>query len=225
MSHARMRRAALYVVLPVTAACGLFLLAGTRVRRAAAPYVLPAPRSYEAVARERFHSEHPGEKPLNWSIAAAAARFYKSRPMGKFVLGLQPGEWGNDCSDFVACAVDEGLGVRARFARGSDAHICEGLALMDALYWRPGMVVQPGDIVSVRHSPWYEPYEGACWHVGVIGPDGDVYDFVKLRRWESARYGKSGFEWFVRHSRGSRDVVIERLRPEYRYGQKSLPDE
>ncbi|MCS6861302.1 MAG: hypothetical protein NZT92_13380, partial [Abditibacteriales bacterium] len=68
----------------------------------------------ESGAREKFLREHPNEKPLNWAIGKVAMEFYKSRPMGKFVLHQ------NDCSDFVECIIDEALGVQARFKRGSD---------------------------------------------------------------------------------------------------------
>ena len=171
-----------------------------------------------AYARARFLREHPGEQPLSRAIGAAAVRFHRARPMGKFRLSLQPGVWGNDCSDFVECAVDEGLGVRARFKRGSGLH----LAGTDNRYfgygwWDRTSPLRPGDVVSVAHSPWYEPYEGANWHIGVVGSDGMVHDFVKLRRWREARYGRHTPQWFARHSPGPRSVLIGRLRPEYDY--------
>lgn len=179
--------------------------------------------SYEAWARAEFMRKHPGEKPLNWAIAEAGVRFYERKPMGRFVLGLG-GEWGNDCSDFVECAVDEGLGVGARFDRDSEDHLLgPDRRLWDVFYWRGGVAVQPGDVISIRHSPWYDPYEGACWHVGVVGSDGMVYDFVKLKRWRRARYGRKEFDWFVQHCPGEKDVIIRRLAPEYRYRISPLP--
>lgn len=179
--------------------------------------------TFETWARQQFLANHPGEKPLNWAIGRVAVEFHRSQPMGKFVLGLTPGQWGNDCSDFVACIVDEGLGVGARFNRGSQEHVHESSDIMQAVYWTPEMVVQPGDIVSVRHSPWYEPQESSCWHVGILGTDGMVYDFTKLKRWKEARYGRNPFAWFVRHSRGPRQALIRRLRPQYRYRIEALP--
>ena len=173
---------------------------------------------FERYARQRFEREHPGERPLNWRIGEAAVRFYKSKPMGKFALGIKSGEWGNDCSDFVDCAIDEGLGAGARFKRGSRDHLIGA----DPRYfgearWDGKSPLQPGDVLAVAHSPWYEPYEGACWHVGIIGSDGRAYDFAKLRSWPEARYGRHTVAWFVRRSSGTGEVVVGRLRPEYRY--------
>ncbi len=180
---------------------------------------------YEDWARREFYRRHPGEKPLNWAIGAAAVEFHKTRPMGRFVLCLEPNEWGNDCSDFVQCAIDEGLGVQARFNRDAKDHLYgTDPRLWHCFYWKPGVAVQPGDIVRVRHSPWYEPYDGACWHAGIMGADGQAYDFSKLKRWRSARYGRHTFEWFIRHSHGPKQVAIGRLRPEYRYRIEPLPE-
>ncbi len=182
------------------------------------PAALTGHVSYEAWARAQFERRHPGEKPLNWAVAQAAVRFHRERPMGRFVLGLTPGKYGNDCSDFVDCAVDEGLGVKARFRRGSAHHLlADRRALYDSFPWHPGVATQPGDVVAVRHSPWYEPSEQSCWHVGIIGSDGMVYDFVKLRRWSEARYGRTSFEWFVAHSSGPGEVTVARLRAAVRY--------
>jgi hypothetical protein len=173
--------------------------------------------NYESWAREKFLREHPQEKPLNWAIGKVAMEFHKSQPMGKFVLHQ------NDCSDFVECAIDEALGVKARFNRGSDVHLI-GLRsdVFDSWYWTPGEAVMPGDVLSVEHSPWYTPYEGAIWHVGVVGADGMVYDFTKLRRWRGAKYGRHPFEWFVRRSYSEGGVIIGRLKPEYRYKVKPV---
>lgn len=180
--------------------------------------------SYEEWARREFLRCHPGDKPRNWEVARAAERLYKAKPMGKFVLGLRKGYWGNDCSDFVACAIDDGLGVRARFRRGSDQHLLgEDRRLWEESDWTPGMAVQPGDVVSVRHSPWYAPTDASCSHVGIVGTDGMVYDFVKLRRWSDARYGRSDFDWFVRHNPSPGQVVIRRLNAAYRYRVDPLP--
>jgi len=179
---------------------------------------------YETWARKQFAGAHPGCKPLNWAIARAAVELYQAKPMGKFVLCVEPGEWGNDCSDFVACAIDEGLGLKARFNRDSREHILGGdTSICKSLYWRPGDAVQPGDVLSVRHSPWYTPNEGACWHVGIVGSDGKVYDFTKLKRWKRARYGRHELDWFVRHSRGPKQVIIRRLAARYRYLIDPLP--
>jgi len=172
----------------------------------------------ETWARKKFQAEHPHEKPLNWAIGQVAMRFYRTRPMGRFVLHE------NDCSDFVECVIDEALGVQARFKRGSAEHrIGERAGVFDYWYWEPGQAVQPGDVVHVIHSPWYAPQPASIGHVGVVGTDGQVYDFVKLRRWRQARYGRNAFGWFVRHSRAPRGVVIGRLKPEYRYRLRALP--
>ena len=181
--------------------------------------------TYEQRARATFMREHPTERPVNWAIAQAAVRFHESQPMGTFVLSLERGEWGNDCSDFVDCVVDEGLGVKARFNRGSKDHLlARDRRIWSIFCWRPGATVQPGDVISIRHSPWYDPYEAACWHVGVIGSDRMVYDFTKLKRWPKARYGRSEFQWFVRHSSGPGQVRIWRLEPRYRYKIAPLPE-
>ena len=175
--------------------------------------------TYEAWARTTFARTRPGEKPLNWAIAQAALEFHNARPMGKFVLSVDGKSWGNDCSDFVDCAVDEGLGVGARFKRGSRDHaIGESPWYFGTIQWDPTVPIQPGDIVSVRHSPWYEPTDASCWHCGVVGSDLAVYDFVKLKRWSEARYGRHSFDWFIGHSRSQPgQVLIDRLRPQYRY--------
>lgn len=183
------------------------------------------PRWDEAALRRRFMAEHPGQKPLNWAIGEAAMKLRRERPMGRFILGLTPGKYGNDCSDFVAAAVDDGLGARARFRRGSQQHAYgEAWWLFDTTEWRPGVVVMPGDTVSVRHSPWYAPNPDACWHIGVVGADGQVYDFTKLRSWRGPRYGRQPFERFVRHSLGEGEVILSRLRPVYRYRAQPLPE-
>ena len=171
---------------------------------------------FEREARALFEQRHPGEKPLNWRIAETAQRFHREKPMGRFVLH------GNDCSDFVGCVIDEAIGPGARFNRDSEDHaLCgEGGAEPRSLFEirrLPAMGdVQPGDIVHVRHSPWYPPNDDSCGHVGVVGPDGRVIDFSKLKSWPSARYHQVEFELFIRHN--SRDeVIIGRLRPEFRY--------
>lgn len=180
---------------------------------------------YEAWVRAEFARAHPGEKPLNWAIGRAAMKLYEQRPMGKFVLGVTPGVWGNDCSDFVDCVVDEGLGVGARFRRGSQWHLlAPNPKLWQQLRWTAGQTAQVGDVVVVRHSPWYEPTDAACSHVGIVGADGMVYDFTKLRRWPEARYGRSEFAWFVHNSRGPGEVVLRRLKPQYRYRIVPLPE-
>lgn len=172
----------------------------------------------EAWARRKFQAEHPNEKPLNWAIGQVAVRFYRTRPMGRFILHE------NDCSDFVECVIDEALGVQARFKRGSTEHrIGERAGVFDYWDWEPGQAIQPGDVVHVAHSPWYAPQPDSIGHVGVVGADGQVYDFVKLRRWRQARYGRHSFEWFVRHSRGPHQILIGRLKREYRYRVRALP--
>jgi len=226
-------RTRLVVVIPLALLAALsarLLLSSGRTapvweRDARRPAPRPAgPGEYERWARAEFLRKHPGEKPLNWAIAEAATEFYSSRPMGKFALSLEPGKWGNDCSDFVDCAVDEGLGVKARFRRNSQCHLlaCDP-ALWDVLYWSAEVQLQPGDLVSVRHSPWYEPYDGAGGHVGVVGSDGMVYDFAKLRSWKQARYGRQRPEAFIRHSRGLGETTIWRLAPAFRYRIEPLP--
>lgn len=214
-----MKRGALAGVCCVLAVLGLALC---RQRfRAPVPPLAPSALPEEgraASARERFLAAHPGEKPLNWAIGDVAGRFHRARPMGRFVLHE------NDCSDYAECIIDEALGVGARFKRGSQKHLIgERAGAFEYWYWQPGLAVQPGDLVSVAHSPWYAPQEGSIGHVGVIGSDGMIYDFAKLRRWKSARYGRHPFAWFVRHSTGPREVIIGRLKPEYRYRIDPIP--
>jgi hypothetical protein len=173
---------------------------------------------YETWAREKFLREHPNEKPLNWAIGEVAMRFYRNKPMGKFVLHK------NDCSDFVECVIDEALGAKARFKRGSNVHLIgERAGVFDYWYWEPGQAVQVGDVIHVWHSPWYAPQPNTIGHVGILGADGKVYDFVKLRRWRKARYARHEFDWFVRHSLKPQEVVIGRLKPVYRYRVEPLP--
>jgi len=178
----------------------------------------------DAVARAHFLREHPDEKPLNHRIGQAAASLYRSRPMGRFVLCITTPDVGNDCSDFVACVIDEGVGAKARFRRNSQRHlIAQNPRYFDSFMWDRRTPLLPGDSLAVAHSPWYAPYEGACWHVGIIGSDGMVYDFVKLRSWKEARYGRHPVEWFVRNVKEPREVCVMRLRPEYRYLMQAIP--
>jgi len=175
-----------------------------------------APDAFERQARALFEQRYPGEKPLNWRIAETAERLYYDRPMGRFMLHE------NDCSDFVGCVIDEALGPGARYSRGSDEHALCGRggstprSLFDHRRLPEIGAVQPGDVVSVRHSPWYAPHEDSIGHVGVVGPDGRVIDFTKLKSWPSARYHRVEFDFFVRHT-APEEVVIGRLRPEFRY--------
>ena len=183
-----------------------------------------SPQEYEHWGRAEFYRRHPDEKPLNWRLAETAVRLHNLRPMGKFVLSVTPGKWGNDCSDFVDCVADEALGARARCFRGSPDHLLGTDPRYFAYFpWDGRMPVMPGDLVEVRHSPWYDPDPDAGWHVGMLGPDGMVYDFAKLRSWTEPRYGRNSFAWFVRFSRGPGEVVLGRLRPEYRYRIENIP--
>ena len=176
----------------------------------------------EAAAKAAFARRFPGRRPLNEAIGDAAVRFHAQQPMGKFVLGLSTP--GNDCSDFVACCVDEGLGVKARFRRGSQTHLLgERWSLFEIHRYTVGMKLLPGDELAVRHSPWYAPSRRACWHVGIVGSDGLVYDFVKLRRWKQARYGRNKPDWFVRQSLGVGQCEVFRLHWRYRYAVDPLP--
>lgn len=178
----------------------------------------------EQRAKAHFLREHPGEQPLNHEIGQAALRLYRERPMGRFVLGIGWDDKGNDCSDFVNCVVDEGVGVGGRLERGSKDHLIgDSMWYFDEFPWDHQSPLLPGDIITIRHSPWYDPYPGACWHVGILGSDGMVYDFVKLKRWKEARYGKNKVEWFVRHAQGANEVYVRRLLPEYRYRVARLP--
>ncbi len=209
------------VALALTGA--LPYLRGQRLPLAWGPTRLSS-EAYERWARAEFFRRHPTEEPLNWRLAETAVALHRLRPMGKFVLAVQPGEWGNDCSDFVDCAIDEALGARARCFRGSRHH----LVGLDARYfacdaWDGRAPVQPGDAVLVRHSPWYDPDPEAAWHIGLIGSDGMVYDFAKLRSWSQPRYGRNSFAWFVRYSPDPGEVLIGRLRPQYRYRITPIP--
>jgi hypothetical protein len=176
-------------------------------------------QEYERWARQQFEAKYPGQKPLNWRIANTAKRFHAEKPMGKFVLHK------NDCSDFVDCILDDALGPKARFRRNSDQHVVANTpGLMRSFYWTQGDPALPGDILTVIHSPWYPPHEPPdIAHIGVVGPEGTVYDFTKLRSWRSARYGEHEFTWFVRHCAEPQEVIITRLRPEFRYRVRPLP--
>lgn len=205
--------------LSVAFLCGLGITVLMWPRPESLSPSLPTSReTYQRWARSEFIRRHPGEKPLNWRIAETAERFHRLKPMGPFVPG------SNDSSDFVACIVDEAVGVGARFNRRSVDHLLgERSDLYDSWYWYPGMVVQPGDLLSVQHSPWYPPHKKAQWHLGVVGVHGYVYDFVKLAGWRHPRYGRNPFEWFVRYSRGPDQVQVRRLKAKYRYLIEPLP--
>jgi len=175
-----------------------------------------AAAEYERWARARCERRFPGDKPLNWRIAETAERFRDAEPMGRFVLH------DNDCSDFVGCIIDEALGPGARFNRAEEDHVLcgEGGALrrwlFDVRALADAHAVQPGDVIGVRHSPWYAPHDDSIGHVGVVATDGSVLDFTKLKIWPEARYGRSEFEWFIRHNT-PKQVRVGRLRPEFRY--------
>jgi hypothetical protein len=182
------------------------------------------PTDFEQYARARFLREHPGAKPLNYRIGQAAVGFYKAKPMGKFVLCVTLPDVGNDCSDFAACAIDEGLGARARFKRHSQCHLIgEDRRYFDSFYWDRRTPLLPGDTVTVRHSPWYAPRDSACWHEGIIGSDGMVYDFEKLKSWPQPRYGRHPVGWFVQNCPRHGQIIVARLRPEYRYYLQQIP--
>ena len=184
-----------------------------------------SPQAYEQWAREQFARLHPGERPLNWRLAQEAVRFHREQPMGRFVLAVKPGEWGNDCSDFVECIVDEGLGVGARvFHPGRRDHTI-GLSdrYFDFFSWDRGAPLQPGDTLTVRHSPWYAPSDEAAWHIGIVGADGMVYDFAKLRSWSAPRYGRHTVDWFTRRSPAPAQVQVGRLKPSYRFLIEPIP--
>jgi len=169
-------------------------------------------------ARKQFYRECPGEKPLNWKIAAKAEELHRTKPMGKFVLHE------NDCSDFEEAIIDDALGAKARFRRDSSRHILSRQKrLWRIYYWDRATPLLPGDAISLRHSPHYRPYEGAIWHVGVIGTDGMVYDWSKLKSWSAGRYGRNTVERFARYSHGAKDIIIRRLKAEYRYRARPLP--
>lgn len=203
------RTLVIIVAVPTAALLAVLLDPRERIPRwdASARRLVP----YEAWARSRFYREHPGEKPLNWRLGEKAVEFSQQQPLKPFVLHQ------NDCSDFVACIVDAALGAEPRIEYQRGKHTFIRRHIWNRRYWRRGMAVQPGDIVSVAHSPWYDPYEGAIWHVGVLGSDGAVRDFTKLKSWRQARYGSHTFEEFIRHSKAPRQVIIWRLKPAYRY--------
>jgi hypothetical protein len=217
---------ALGVAVLAAAAIGLWVLAfrqpGPRgLSREMAPPAPPKQEApelpYEEWARREFEKRHPGEKPLNWRIAAKAEEFRETRPMGRFVLDQ------NDCSDFVDAITDDALGAQARFRRPHGDHILIGRPIWDVFYWNHRSPLQPGDELHVRHSPWYPPSEEAPWHVAVIGTDGMAYDWTKLRSWSSDHYGRHSVEWYTRNSLGPGEVVIARLAPQYRYLIEPLP--
>ena len=173
---------------------------------------LPTSIDPDVEARRDFYRNHPGEHPLNWQIGRKAQEFHRLRPMGGFRLHR------NDCSDYVDCIVDDALGAKARFRRGSDRHILMRRSdLWDVFYWDRHEPLLPGDILSVEHSPHYEPHEGAVWHVGVLSTDGRVYDWSKLVSWPTDRYGCNSLAWFTRYSTGPDSIIVWRLKAVYRY--------
>jgi len=209
------------VLLGVVFAVALVLLLG-RLHRP--PPLLPQfVQGYidpEVQAERDFYRNHPGEKPLNWLIGRKAIEFHRLKPMGHFQIK----EPANDCSDYVECIVDDALGAKARFRRNSRQHLLTRMPeLWDAFYWDHRTPLQPGDMVSVTHSPHYPPHEGSIGHAGVVGSDGMVYDWTKLKIWPHARYGCHTVEWFTRNSPGPDEVQIWRLNALYRYKARPLP--
>lgn len=220
-SRRRILIAAAVVALAVVLAVAAIIYAG-EYPVCNVPGVLAARQTIlgddEEAARRHFYENHPNEKPLNWTIARTAVEYHERRPMGKFTLHQ------NDCSDFTDCIVDEALGYKAREARGSDRHIAmTNRLLWDVIVWDGAERLLPGDVVSVRHSPWYAPNPRSCGHVGIIGSDGMVYDWTKLIAWDSPRYGRNTVEWFTKNSPTPGNVWVWRLRPRYRYMLDPLP--
>lgn len=160
-------------------------------------YDCPKPRPTSAISMHRQ------------KIAATARRFHSTKPMPKFELHK------NDCSDFVACVVDEALGVGARRSAHEShkiiPHRISDNPCFKTFNWRPGIMVRAGDIVQVRHSPYYpRSNDSSIWHVGVVGDDMRVYDFAKIIRWPKARYGAHSFDRFTCNSRPNGEIQISR---------------
>jgi hypothetical protein len=212
-----MKASTLGVIAVAVAAAGVL---GVFLYRVSAPRITVPGTVWSRVdpglqAKRQFYRGCPGQKPLNWKIGAKAEEFYRTQPMGRFK---------NDCSDFTEAVVDDALGARARFRRRSDRHVLmRKWRLWDVFYWDREEPLLPGDIVSVEHSPHYEPYEGAIWHVGVLGTDSMIYDWTKLKVWPKDRYGRHSIEWFTRHAHGPRSVEVWRLRDVYRFRGSPLP--
>lgn len=209
-------------VLLIASCCGVWWVVWRRQaapERPEPPRPHPAPTvPFEEWARREFLRRYPGKKPLNWAIAKQAVEFHRNKPMGRFVLGR------NDCSDFTEAVLDEALGAGARFRRKAEHHICgPDPNLWEFYLWEPGMVIMPGDEIAVRHSPHYPPSDNAPWHCGIVGTDGMVYDWTKLRAWDSDRYGRHSVEWFLHNSLGPNETVVRRLRPLYRYLIEPIP--
>jgi hypothetical protein len=188
----------------------------------AAPSAAPAesvPRvSFEEWASQEFARRHPNEKPLNWAIARQAEEFRRAEAMGTFVLNR------NDCSDFTDAVLDDALGAKACFRRNSDHHILANEpSLWEFCRWEPGATLLPGDEIAVRHSPHYAPTDDAPWHRGIVGTDGMIYDWTKLKAWGTDRYGRHELQWFVSNSLGPGEVIVRRLRAVYRYMIEPVP--
>jgi len=178
----------------------------------------PGPKiPYEQWARQEFERNHPGGKPLNWKIAETAEAYVQAQPMGKFVL------YSNDCSDFADSVLDDALGLRARFRRNSKYHLAAVDNIWQFFDWEPGISLIPGDEINVRHSPHYPPSSGEVRHCGVVGPDGMVYDWTKLKRWRTHRYGRHSVAWFTQNARGAHEITVRRLLPQYRYMIEPVP--
>ncbi|MBM3475770.1 MAG: hypothetical protein FJX75_21090 [Armatimonadetes bacterium] len=174
--------------------------------------------SFEEWARQEFARRYPNERPLNWAIAEKAEEFRRTEPMGAFVLGR------NDCSDFTDAVLDDALGAQARFRRNSDQHLLASEPSVWEFYrWEPGATLLPGDEIAVRHSPHYAPSEDAPWHRGIVGTDGLVYDWTKLKAWGTDRYGRHEPAWFMHSSLGPGEAIVRRLRAVYRYMIEPIP--
>ncbi len=180
---------------------------------------LPEAESYEARARRHFCQHNSGEKPLNWRLAEVAEEFHEKKPMGQFILH------SNDCSDFTDAIADEALGYKARFNRDSNEHVAANMRdLWMYIYWDGAEPLIPGDMISVRHSPWYPPDPNACSHVGMLGTDGMVYDWTKLKSWKQPRYGCNSVKWFIHNCSEPGQIRVYRLRPQYRYCIRHIPE-
>lgn len=133
-------------------------------------------------------------------VATVAMETTRKKALGKYALGR------NDCTNFVARAVERGAGIAL------PNHDFDRLGNQELQYFTyfllptdgNGATVQPGDIV------WLIPRKGIS-HVGVVGTDGRVYHFTKLRR-RPQRYAAEPLSVFLRHfACGLQECVVFRL--------------
>ncbi|MBI3920793.1 MAG: hypothetical protein HY318_05185 [Armatimonadetes bacterium] len=133
-------------------------------------------------------------------IAQLAMEMVRTQSLGRYRLG------SNDCTNFVARAVEKGAGISLP---NHDFDKLENRELQYFTYFAlpdgsATSTILPGDVL------WLIPRRGIS-HVGVVGTDRRVYHFSKLRG-QPQRYAAERLPVFLKHFKaGLKQCVVFRL--------------